>query len=123
MPFTPAQQQAIDHRDGHLQIIACAGSGKTQVLVERILRLLREGAPPGSIVAFTFTEKAAGELHDRVRQAIKAAGMSVPGLVEMYIGTIHGWCLEFMQTHLNQFLKYRVPSLHILIPRAYSFPT
>ena len=38
MPFTPAQQQAIDHRDGHLQIIACAGSGKTQVLVERILR-------------------------------------------------------------------------------------
>lgn len=108
MPFTPAQQQAINHRDGHLQIIACAGSGKTQVLVERILRLLREGAPPGSIVAFTFTEKAAGELHDRVRQAIKAAGMSVPGLVEMYIGTIHGWCLEFMQTHLNQFLKYRV---------------
>ena len=108
MPFTPAQQQAIDHRDGHLQIIACAGSGKTQVLVERILRLLREGAPPGSIVAFTFTEKAAGELHDRVRQAIQAAGMSVPGLVEMYIGTIHGWCLEFMQTHLNQFLKYRV---------------
>ena len=39
--FTPAQQQAIE-----LQIIACAGSGKTQVLVERILRLLREGAPP-----------------------------------------------------------------------------
>lgn len=108
MPFTSSQRQAIDHRGGHLQIIACAGSGKTQVLVERILGLLREGAPPSSIVAFTFTEKAAGELHDRVRRAIKAQGMAVPGLVEMYIGTIHGWCLEFMQTHLNQFLKYRV---------------
>ena len=59
-------------------------------------------------MAFTFTEKAAAELHDRVRQAIKQSSMSVQGLVEMYIGTIHGWCLEFMQTHLNQFLKYRV---------------
>jgi DNA helicase-2/ATP-dependent DNA helicase PcrA len=79
MPFTEAQQQAIDHRDGHLQIIACAGSGKTQVLVERILGLLREGHPPSSIVAFTFTEKAAAELHDRVRQAIKQSGMAVQG--------------------------------------------
>ena len=87
MPFTPAQQQAIDHRDGHLQPRSAA-LGKTQVLVERILRLLRRVHRPG-IVAFTFTEKAAGELHDRVRQAIKAAGMSVPGLAEMYIGTIH----------------------------------
>ena len=108
MPYTEAQQQAIDHRGGHLQIIACAGSGKTQVLVERILGLLREGAPPRGIVAFTFTEKAAAELHDRVRQAIKSSGLEIQGLVEMYIGTIHGWCLQFMQDHLNQFLKYRV---------------
>ena len=104
MPFTPAQQQAIDHRDGHLQIIACR-FGKTQV--ERILRLLREGAA---------RQHRGVHLHREGRRrvarpcssAIKAAGMSVPGLVEMYIGTIHGWCLEFMQTHLNQFLKYRM---------------
>ena len=66
MQYTEQQQQAINHLDGNLQVIACAGSGKTQVLAQRIVNILStkaaEGIAPANIVAFTFTEKAAGEL-------------------------------------------------------------
>ena len=95
MQFTPAQQEAIDHRGSHLQIIACAGSGKTQVTVERINRLLEEGVNPEEILAFTFTEKAAAELSNRIRNSRIERVLDTTGLAEMYIGTIHGWCLEF----------------------------
>ena len=108
MQFTEAQQTAIDHRDGHLRIVACAGSGKTQVLVHRIVGLLNEGVSPRNIIAFTFTEKAAAELKERVRNAVVEAGLSLNGLVEMFIGTIHGWCLDFLQSSLNKYLKFRV---------------
>lgn len=68
--YTASQQQAINHITGNLQIIACAGSGKTQVLAQRIVNILAtkkpDGLMPKNIVAFTFTEKAAGELKDRV---------------------------------------------------------
>lgn len=120
MQFTPGQQAAIDHRGGHLQVIACAGSGKTQVLVHRIVGLLSEGVPPSGIIAFTFTEKAAAELKERVRGAVADAGLDLNGLVEMYIGTIHGWCLDFLQTSLNRYLKFRVmnePQTKLFISR------
>ena len=106
MRFTPVQQAAVDHRDGHLRIVACAGSGKTQVIVHRIVGL-SEGVEPRNIVAFTFTEKAAAELKERVRNAVIEAGLSLNGMVEMYIGTIHGWCLDFLQSSLNKYLKFR----------------
>ena len=94
MQFTPAQQEAIDHRGSHLQIIACAGSGKTQVTVERINQLLEEGVNPEEILAFTFTEKAAAELSNRIRTSRIERELDTTGLAEMYIGTIHGWCLS-----------------------------
>lgn len=56
MIYTPNQQEALDYRDGNLLIIACAGSGKTQVLSRRIALLISEGVPRDSIVAFTFTD-------------------------------------------------------------------
>ena len=120
MQFTPAQQEAIDHRGSHLQIIACAGSGKTQVTVERINRLLEEGVNPEEILAFTFTEKAAAELSNRIRTSRIERELDTTGLAEMYIGTIHGWCLEFLQSNMNQFLKYRVlndPQTRLFIQR------
>ncbi len=65
--YTESQREAIECLDRPLQIIACAGSGKTQVISQRIANLLSSGrAEPRNIVAFTFTEKAAGELKDRV---------------------------------------------------------
>jgi len=62
--FLPSlqQQHAISHRGGHLRIVACAGSGKTESLARRISSLVTEGVEPAEIVAFTFTEKAAAEL-------------------------------------------------------------
>lgn len=60
------QQAAVDHRSGPLLVVAGAGTGKTRVIVEKINKLLDEGANPASILAVTFTEKAAAEMLERV---------------------------------------------------------
>lgn len=112
LEYTENQKKAIDHIDGNLQIIACAGSGKTQVISQRIVNILKakagEGITPGNIVAFTFTEKAAGELKDRIHTLCREQLGSDYGLAEMYVGTIHGFCLDLLQTYQYRFLKYRV---------------
>ena len=64
--YTNNQQQAIDHWEGNLQIIACADSGKTDVITRRIAKLVSAGVPKESIVSFTFTENAAEELKFRI---------------------------------------------------------
>jgi DNA helicase-2/ATP-dependent DNA helicase PcrA len=114
MEYTRSQCQAIDTLDGNLQIIACAGSGKTQVISQRIVRILgdkgTEGVGPANIVAFTFTEKAAGELKDRIHRLCKEQFGHDTGLADMYVGTIHGFCLDLLQTYAHQFLKYSVLS-------------
>lgn len=114
MNYTSHQLEAINHLDGNLQIIACAGSGKTQVISQRIVNILKDkgsyGITPSNIVAFTFTEKAAGELKNRIHKlAGEQLGTDV-GLAEMYVGTIHGFCLNMLQTYLFKFLKYSVLS-------------
>lgn len=112
--YTDSQKNAIHHLDGNLQIIACAGSGKTQVISQRIVNILREkaneGIGPPNIVAFTFTEKAAGELKDRIHCLCKEQLGSDIGLAEMYVGTIHGFCLDLLQTYEHRYLKYTVLS-------------
>lgn len=114
MEYTPRQLEAISHLDGNLQIIACAGSGKTQVISQRIVNILKEkregGVTPANIVAFTFTEKAAGELKNRIHNLAGEQFGSDVGLAEMYVGTIHGFCLNMLQTYLFKFLKYSVLS-------------
>ncbi|MHB8834323.1 MAG: ATP-dependent helicase [Candidatus Methylomirabilia bacterium] len=112
MKYTAAQQQAIGTIDSNLQIIACAGSGKTQVVSARIVEILKEGqgrVSPANIVAFTFTEKAAAELKDRVHRLCRETLGSDRGLAEMYIGTIHGYCLNLLQTPpVYKYLKFNV---------------
>ncbi|OGW33246.1 MAG: hypothetical protein A2X58_10920 [Nitrospirae bacterium GWC2_56_14] len=114
MEYTPHQQEAINHLDGNLQIIACAGSGKTQVISQRIVNILLEkgsaGITPANIVAFTFTDKAAGELKNRIHKLAREQLGSEFGLAEMYVGTIHGFCLNLLQTYLFKYLKYSVLS-------------
>jgi superfamily I DNA/RNA helicase len=74
MKFTQRQLEAINHQDGNLQLIACAGSGKTEVVARRVAALLKKGKnyglAPRNIVAFTFTDKAAAELKDRIRREV-----------------------------------------------------
>jgi DNA helicase-2/ATP-dependent DNA helicase PcrA len=108
MKFTPAQLQAINHTRGNLQLIACAGSGKTEVVARRVANLLRIGAVPRNIVAFTFTEKAAAELKERIVSRCREELKDVHGLAEMYVGTIHAFCLEFLKTEVPEYLKFDV---------------
>lgn len=114
MPLTDSQSEAVSFGTGNLQLIACAGSGKTEVVARHIARLLTpterggEGLSPANIVAFTFTEKAAAELRQRTIERCHDAGLELVGAAEMYVGTIHGFCLELLRSEVPRFLKYDV---------------
>lgn len=112
--YTTSQLAAINHLAGNLQLIACAGSGKTEVVAQRVVSLLRPaqeggaGCTPENIIAFTFTDKAAAELKERIHLRCSEAFGSVIGLAEMYVGTIHGFCLELLKSEVPAYMKYEV---------------
>lgn len=106
--FTPNQQEAIRHDQGNLQLIACAGAGKTEVLACRVAMLIDGGLSPSGIVSFTFQEKAAGELKQRIATRVDEQVGNVLGLAEMYVGTIHGFCLDLLKEQAPEYLKYEV---------------
>lgn len=110
MKYTESQLDAINTIDKNLQIIACAGSGKTQVISQRIVNILKSKpeVKPKNIIAFTYTEKAAAELKIRVLNLCKEQLGEVKGLAEMYIGTIHAWCLQAIQDNIYEFQKFSV---------------
>lgn len=109
LPYTPAQAEAIGCLDAPLQIIACAGSGKTQVISQRISQILAlPGVEPRHVVAFTFTEKAAAELKDRILSIVGHDHGNTTGLAEMYVGTMHAYCLNVLQTYVPETFKYSV---------------
>jgi len=109
VPYTPAQADAIACLAQPLQIIACAGSGKTQVISQRIARILAQpGVEPRNVIAFTFTEKAAAELKERVLSIVERELGATTGLAEMYIGTMHGYCLDLLQRMVPEKFKFSV---------------
>jgi DNA helicase-2/ATP-dependent DNA helicase PcrA len=69
---------------------------------------MKNGLAPRNFVAFTFTEKAAAELKDRIVARVAKVIGEVNGMAEMYVGTIHGFCLELLKTEVAEFLKYGV---------------
>ena len=85
MKLTEAQLRAVEHDGRNLQLIACAGSGKTEVVSRRVVHLLTPGRSdsltPRNIIAFTFTEKAAAELKVKLRQELEKTlqGEAGPG--------------------------------------------
>jgi DNA helicase-2/ATP-dependent DNA helicase PcrA len=79
--LTPAQREAVTHMQGPLLILAGAGSGKTRVITRRVAYLLQEGVRPQGILAITFTNKAAGEMRQRVEAL-------VPGC-RVWVSTFH----------------------------------
>lgn len=106
--LTPAQEAAIAEINSNLQIIACAGSGKTEVIARRIANILesKENILPESIVAFTFTEKAAENMKVRIA---KALGKHQTEITEkMYIGTIHGFCYALLKNFAEDFRDFRI---------------
>lgn len=76
--------------------LACAGSGKSRTLAYRIARLIGQGVAPNSIVAFTFTEKAAESIKRRVASALTRVGLQPELLGAMYVGTIHSYCQNIL---------------------------
>lgn len=112
MKLTDAQQAAITHEGGNLQLIACAGSGKTEVVAQRVVHLLRSNQDgslrPENIIAFTFTDKAAAELKERIVTRTREELGEIHGLAEMFVGTIHSFCLDLLKNEVPKYLKYEV---------------
>ncbi|HXB64294.1 MAG TPA: ATP-dependent DNA helicase [Solirubrobacteraceae bacterium] len=104
--LTPAQLAAATDPTAEVLALACAGSGKSRTLAYRVAWLLANGAKPESIIAFTFTEKAAESIKLRIGNALIAVGLEPTVLGAMFVGTIHGWCkgvLGEMDARYRQF--------------------
>ena len=113
MQPSPEQRPAIEMRDRDVVVTAGAGAGKTRTLVARYLALLADGLPLRSILAITFTRKAAREMRNRVREAMRAylESQNLPlaererwlqyarELDAARIGTIHSLCTEILRAH------------------------
>lgn len=101
---------AVVHRGSHLQIIACAGSGKTEVVAQRVADLIAGGADPAGIVAFTFTERAADELKARISARVeeRLGAQALDRLGASFVGTIHAYCFRLLQQHVPRYETFDV---------------
>src|SRR5438445_6277778 len=93
--LTPAQQQAVTHFEGPLLILAGAGSGKTRVITRRVAWLLRQGVRPWNILAITFTNKAAGEMRQRVEALVPNS--------RVWVSTFHSLGARLLRQYSERF--------------------
>lgn len=90
--LNPHQLEAVSTQDRYVRIVAGAGSGKTRVLIERINHLINDlGVFPASILAITFTNKAANEMKERLDRMMGSVAASV------HISTIHSLCVRILR--------------------------
>lgn len=92
--LNPAQKEAITHKSGPLLIVAGAGTGKTTVITQRLAWLIADQKiQPDHILALTFTDKAAGEMEERVDKLLPM------GYVDLWISTFHSFCERILRDH------------------------
>ena len=89
--LTPAQREAVNHIDGPLLVLAGAGSGKTRVITRRVAHMLHKGIGGANILALTFTNKAAGEMKNRIEALVPKSGVLV--------GTFHSLCARLLRQY------------------------
>ena len=100
--LNPAQREAVLHAQGPLLILAGAGSGKTSTMTYRIAHLIAErGVSSGSILGLSFTNRAAGELRDRVKDLIKSS-VGIKATQGLTICTFHSFCVRVLREYADR---------------------
>src|SRR5580704_3568381 len=87
--LTDVQREAVQHVDGPLLVLAGPGSGKTRVITCRVANLIAQGIRPASILAITFTNKAAGEMRQRVEAIVPNA--------KLWVSTFHSFGAKILR--------------------------
>ncbi len=101
------QSEAVLTTEGPLLVLAGAGTGKTRVITYRVAHLIEQGVPPGSILAVTFTNKAAGVMKERITELLRASGRSA---FDIWVSTFHSFCARLL----------RRESQHLGLPRDFA---
>ena len=110
MNLTDSQKSAVDEIQHNLQLIACAGSGKTEVISRRIAHILASDKTvrPEEIVAFTFTRKAAENMVSRIKSRLAENGLDSALAESISIGTIHAYCYGLLKKYCSEFGEYEL---------------